>query len=114
MKFSLISTSTKVAAVLAIALVLSLWGNLHQYVSKRVGIAEAVAAGFAQAAKTNADIANDEASDTKKLVADLRAIAERGQQTRVVYQKAAAKKPLAAVCAPGNDRINAVNAGADR
>lgn len=118
MKLSLISTSTKVAACAIAALVLSVGLNIHQaysrYYGKKVDTAQAVAAGFAKAAKVNRDIAETMTTDHKELLKDLGEIAERGRTTKIVYAKAAAAKPLAAVCAPGAARINAVNSGADR
>lgn len=48
--------------------------------------------------------------DHAHLLNELAAISERGQQTRVVYRAAAAKAPLPVNCAPGQERVNAVNA----
>lgn len=118
MKLSLISTSTKVAACAIAALAMSVGFNIHQayshYFGRKVETAQAVAAGFAKAAKVNRDIAETMTKDHGELVADLAIIVERGRKERVVYAKAAAAKPLAAVCAPGAARVNAVNSGADR
>lgn len=49
--------------------------------------------------------------DDAQLLDRLDAIATRGERVRTVYRTAAAAEPLAAQCAPGQARIDAVNAG---
>lgn len=88
------------------------WADHRAYVQGEQARLEAAAnkAGLQVAAK----IAGEKQRDTKALLAELDAIAERGQRTRTVYKVAAAKAPLAEVCAPGAERMSAVNAGADK
>lgn len=56
-------------------------------------------------------LAKDAARDNTALLAELDALVERGRTTRTVYRRAAAQAPLPAQCAPGADRIQAVNQG---
>ena len=68
-----------------------------------------------QLANANASLAASRAlagvaeSDRLDVLDRLDAIAERAQRERVVYKTVAAKAPLAPNCAPGAERINAVN-----
>ena len=50
-------------------------------------------------------VANDARRDNAALVIELDALVERGREARVVYRRAAAQTPLAAVCAPGAARV---------
>ena len=52
-------------------------------------------------------------TDDADLMADLRAIADRARPLRVEYIQAKTERPLAPNCAPGQARMDAVNAGAD-
>lgn len=56
-------------------------------------------------------LAKDAARDNTALLAELDALVERGRVTRTVYRRAAAQAPLPSQCAPGADRIQAVNQG---
>lgn len=49
--------------------------------------------------------------DDAQLLDRLAEIAARGERVRTVYRSAAAADPLAPQCAPGQARIDAVNAG---
>lgn len=62
-----------------------------------------------ETAARTAQIAAAAASDHVQLLADLRAIADRGQQTRTVYRDRIREIP-AATCAPGAERMDAANA----
>lgn len=105
-------------AILGLLLILSVGLNLRQWSDHRGYVngekdrlnAAAAKAGLQMAAK----IASERKTDTQVLLQDLREIAERGRRVRTVYRKAAEKSPLAAICAPGAERIKAVNAGADK
>lgn len=114
--------TAKVIAGLGLALALSLGANAWQLY--RAGIASGEAAGAAerqQLADDNSDLrvreavsltlAGQAADDNAGLVAQLDAIAERSRQVRIVYRTAATAAPLAAGCAPGVDRMDAVNQG---
>lgn len=56
-------------------------------------------------------LASDASRDNARLVSDLDALVERGRRTRVVFRHAAASAPLPAQCAPGAERIQAINQG---
>ncbi|MGO1000745.1 hypothetical protein [Lysobacter sp. CA196] len=57
------------------------------------------------------DMATQATRDSAALLAEMDALVERGRTTRVVYRRAASLTPLPAPCAPGADRIQAVNEG---
>jgi hypothetical protein len=117
-----LAATGKLIAGLGLALALSLGANAWQLY--RAGIASGEAAGAAerqQLADDNSDLrvreavslalAGQAADDNAGLVAQLDAIAERSRQVRIVYRTAAAAAPLAAGCAPGPERMDAVNQG---
>lgn len=56
-------------------------------------------------------LAKDAARDNTALLSELDALVERGRTARTVYRRVAAQAPLPAQCAPGADRIQAVNQG---
>lgn len=56
-------------------------------------------------------LASDASRDNARLMSELDALVERGRRTRVVYRRAAAGAPLPAQCAPGAERIQAINQG---
>lgn len=62
-----------------------------------------------ETASRTAQVAADAVADRAQLLADLRGIAERGQQTRTVYRERIREIP-AATCAPGAERMDAANA----
>lgn len=97
--------------LLVLLLAMSVWLNVRQYGDKREAAAQARAQAYAEALATTAGIAKDAKKDSGQLLERLDAIAQRGERTRVVYQKAAAAQPLAANCAPGQARVDAINAG---
>jgi cytochrome c biogenesis protein ResB len=111
----------KVIAALAVTLVLSLgtnaWqlyraGAAHEREQGALAVAERDAriAVLEGAASLNSRLAAAAREDHTELVNDLSTIAERGRTERVVYRRAAAAAPLRVECAPGQDRVDAVNA----
>jgi hypothetical protein len=106
--------------VLPLALVLSLSLNawqLHRH-GQATGKAEgelqaAVERGRAEALAERADqmtrLATLAEEDRSAVLQDLERIAERGRTARLVYRDAIEKLP-AASCAPGRERMDAVNA----
>lgn len=104
----------KYVAILFALLVASVALNLHQWRAKAVAKSEARAQTLADVVKVTAGIARDNLADARELAGAVAIIAERGRTERVVYRNVAAKAPLAPNCAPGKERMDAVNAGADR
>lgn len=110
------------AILAAVLLVLLLAGsvtlNVRQWADHRAyvkGERDRLTAAAAKAsAQTSARIATVARQDNAALIGELREIADRAQRTRTVYRQAAARSPLPANCAPGQARIDAVNAGADK
>ncbi|KFN42336.1 hypothetical protein [Arenimonas oryziterrae] len=113
--------SVYVTLGLALALLLSIAGNTWQLWHSGVaaGRAEGEAtitqlrdtnAGLAKTAAVNSAIAVVAKEQNLALVNDLAAIAERARGERIVYRTAAAAAPLAPNCAPGQARMDAVNA----
>lgn len=104
--------------ILLALLGLSVTGNITQWADHRAyvkGEADRLKLAAAdQTSKINTGLATEARSDNAKLLKDLEEIAERGRTTRVVYRKAADKRPLPLQCAPGQERMDAVNADADR
>lgn len=104
----------KYVAILLLLLIASVVVNLQQWKARAVAKSEARAETLEDVATVTAGIARDNLSDARELGRTLAVIVERGRTTRVVYRNAAAQAPLAANCAPGQARMDAVNAGADR
>lgn len=113
---------TKAIVLLSLALAGSLAVNAVQLKSAWVGygkrLGEANLAqvkgeldGFKVTDKINTAIAGQKSLDTTALLASLDEIAQRGQQTHTIYLRAKAKAPLPAACFPGQERMDAVNAG---
>lgn len=111
---------TKLLAGLSLALALSLGANVLQLRAAWVGQGRAegkaerdqLAAKVDGLTRTNAvneALAKRADADNLGLLNDLSAIVERGRVTRVVYRTKAAATPLAANCAPGQDRVDAEN-----
>lgn len=107
-----------VCVLLLVMLAVSVGANVRQWADHRAyvnGEKDRLNAAAAKAGlQVAANIASERKTDTQVLLQDLREIAERGKRVRTVYRKAAEKSPLAAICAPGAERIKAVNAGADK
>lgn len=104
--------------LLLILLALSVTMNVRQWADHRAyvnGEHDRLTAAAAKAsAETSARIATAAGRDNTALLGELREIADRAQRTRTVYRQAAARAPLAVNCAPGQARLDAVNAGADK
>lgn len=109
-----------IALVLLLAglLILSLIGNATQWADHRAYVkseGDRLKLAASQAGiKVTSAIAGEARRDNSKLLKDLDEIAERGRRTRVVYRAAADKRPLPMQCAPGKERMDAVNADADK
>jgi len=97
--------------ILGAMLAASLWGNWHQFKQALTANLRIENKALTDALDVTTQLARERMRDDTQLLADLDAIATRGQQVRVVYRKAAAAKPLPAQCAPGQARIDAVNRG---
>lgn len=97
--------------LLAALLAMSVWLNVHQYGSRREAAAEGRSKAYAQALTETSAIAKQASKDSDQLLDRLEQIAARGERTRVVYRDAAAAQPLAENCAPGQARVDAINAG---
>lgn len=101
---------------LALSLTLNAW-QLHrhgQVTGKAAGeLQAAVERGKAEALAERADqmtrLATLAEEDRSAVLQDLERIAERGQQARIVYRDRISQLP-AASCAPGRERMDAVNA----
>lgn len=122
MSLATLALETKVIAGLALALVLSLGANVLQLRAAWVGegkaqgqaARESLAAAnesLTRDAAINAGIAKTARIDATGLLSRLDAIADRGEQVRVIYRTAAARTPLAANCAPGTARVDSINQG---
>jgi len=112
----------KLIGGLSLALLLSLGGNVFfiwhsgkksgeaKSEAERKTLAANVAALQIDAAVTTA-LSKRAKEDNAALMQDLEDIAVRGRETITVYRTIAAKAPLALVCAPGKERMDAVNKG---
>lgn len=111
MSFTAWWSAWKYVAILGLIASVSLWGNLHQYGTRRAAVEKARADVLADTLKVTAGIARDRTKDDATLLATVQAIADQRVKTQVIYTKAADARPLAANCAPGQQRMDAVNAG---
>lgn len=57
------------------------------------------------------EIATNRTRDDSILITELGELVERGRETRILYRQAAIATPLPVQCAPGQARVDAVNAG---
>lgn len=122
MSLATLPFTTKLIGGLSLALALSFGANILQLRSAWVGEGKAQGAAeretlqaqnqqLEQANAVNTAISSRAKVDNTALLDQLGAIADRAQQTHTVYRAAAAKAPLAADCAPGQERMDAVNSG---
>lgn len=114
--------TAKIMLGLSLALALSAGGNAWQLYRAGVQQGEtagarerqalaAANAGFRQAQAVNEALAGQSIADRAQLLADLTEVAERARAVRVIYRTAATATPLARGCAPGTQRMDAVNQG---
>lgn len=100
-------------AIVCLLLALSIWGNVTQWADHRAYVkAEAArleAAAMKAGLQVTASLAKAKQKDDPKLVEAVNRIDARTR--RLEQQKRPA--PLPAQCAPGQARMDAVNAGAD-
>lgn len=101
----------KYVLILALLLIASVGWNLHQWKHAGVIKEQARADAYADALKATAGIAKQAQVDGKTLLDAIQAIADQRVRTQVIYTKAASAQPLAANCAPGRGRMDAVNNG---
>ncbi|MEI2453843.1 hypothetical protein [Lysobacter firmicutimachus] len=99
------------AVILALGLLASLSLNLWQWERARTAQLRIENRALGAALTTVQALATDATRDNKALLAELDALIERGRTTRAVYRHAATQAPLHAQCAPGAERIQAVNQG---
>lgn len=111
MRLTIIPIGWRVAGIAIFLLALSLWGNVYQYGTKRAEVEKARADVLADTLKVTAGLARDYQHDTAQLYIDLSGIVSREKQWRNKYASAAKANPLPANCAPGQARMDAVNAG---
>lgn len=117
-----LGASAKLIAGLGLALALSLGANVLQLY--RAGVASGEArgessraelarenAGLMQAQAVNEALAGQRILERAQILGELEQIAERARPVKVLYRQAAAAAPLALGCAPGQGRMDAVNAG---
>lgn len=97
--------------ILALALLASLSLNLWQWQRARTAPLRIENRALGAALTTVQALATDATRDNKALLVELDALIERGRTTRTVYRHAATKSPLPAQCAPGAERIQAINQG---
>ena len=101
-------------AILALLLILSIGLNLRQWADQRaeqkVRAVELQAAAYKAGLQVTASIAKRKQKDDPKLIEAVGRIEARVSK----LQGAQRPPPLAANCAPGKVRMDAVNAGADR
>lgn len=95
--------------MLALLLVLSLAGNTWQAYRAFTAPMRAENAALSGALEQVKKIAAGRNRDDAVLLTTLGQIAERGQRVRIEYRTAAAAKPLPVQCAPGQQRVDAVN-----
>jgi len=115
--------SLKTAAILALALLVSLACNVWQFgraqamaaridtrdaLALQVAFSQGRADALADAHQRSTLLADLAAADNTQLLLDLRAIADRGRERVTVYRDRITTIP-AATCAPGADRMDAVN-----
>lgn len=98
-------------AYLSLGLLLSLAANLWQLKRAITAPLRAENKAMADSLGTISALAKRRTRDDTHLLGQLEQIAERGQQTRTIYLKAAKATPLPQQCAPGQARIDAVNQG---
>lgn len=114
--------TAKIILGLSVALLASL--TLNGLQAKRAWVAYGEAKEAAKAAPIKAENAslkqtqavNEALSkvavpQNQQLLTELEQMVERGRVPRVLYRKAAQAAPLAAVCKPGQERMDAVNRG---
>jgi hypothetical protein len=115
--------SLKTAAILALALLASLACNVWQFghaqaqaarietrdaLGLEIARAQGRADALADAHQRGAQLADFASVDQAQLLLDLRAIADRARERVTVYRDRITMIP-AATCAPGADRMDAVN-----
>ena len=115
--------SLKTAVILALALLVSLACNVWQFgraqaqaariktrdaLALQVAFSQGRAAALAEAHQRSTLLADLAAFDNTQLLLDLRAIADRARERVTVYRDRITTIP-AATCAPGADRMDAVN-----
>lgn len=67
--------------------------------------------GFERAAAVNSALADRSDKQRYALLDELSSIADRAQNTKIIYRAAAAAAPLPTGCEPGQARMEAVNTG---
>jgi outer membrane lipoprotein-sorting protein len=70
---------------------------------------QAKVTGYEVTATVNTELAKRAETLNMSVLNELEVIAERARETKVVYKDAARRAPLASNCAPGAERVNAVN-----
>lgn len=96
--------------LLLVLLLLSVAGNVWQAYRAMTRPARVENAALTRALDQITGIAERRDRDDAQLIASLQSIADRGQQVRTIYRTAAAQAPLDGKCAPGQARVDAVNA----
>jgi hypothetical protein len=103
----------KYVLILGAALAASLYANYWQHRQALTAPLREQTRELREAIQIRDQVAADRGRDDTALLDELRGIADRARPVRIQYLAAAAAAPLAPNCAPGQARMDAVNAGAD-
>lgn len=95
--------------ILAALLAASLWGNWTQFKRELTANLRAENKDLREAIDTHARLASERNRDDAALMAKLDEIQGTTHKHFRAYTRAAERKPLAPNCAPGAERIDAVN-----
>lgn len=102
----------KYVLILSSLLALSLWGNLHQYVASKTAPLREENKALSDTLDKVRGIADDKTGDDAKLLNIVQGIADQRVRRETIYRQAA-PTPMDANCAPGQARLDAVNAGVE-
>lgn len=102
-------TAWRWVVLLALLCAASAWLNVVQWKRAITAPLRAENAELAETLRRVEQLAAGRNRDDAELLESLDAIAERGQRTRTVYREAASAAPLPNVCAPGPERVDAIN-----
>lgn len=78
--------------------------------AEQVAALQTKVSGFEVTAAVNTELAKRAETLNMSVLNELESIADRARETRIVYKEAARRAPLSANCAPGDARVEAVNA----
>ena len=99
----------KYVLLVLVLLAVSLYANYRQFVASIEAPLKIENAALTEAVERMNLIERDRTSDDLKTAQQLETIAQRIPEGMLGYLQAAARKPLPPTCAPGQERIDAVN-----